>query len=132
MTRLAATHLLLQGIGVISWWMLLLAVPSARAPFTAAGAPDAVLMAFLLPDLVFVGAGSLVAAVGLLRARIWAWPVLLVHATAAVFAGLYCLTLPLWSGGSGWLAAVPMLPVAVVPAGIAWLLRPRTPIRTGS
>lgn len=110
---------------MLAWWVLLLAVPESRALFTAAGAPDAVLLAFGAPDVLLVGAGSLLAAFGLARETRWAWTVLLVHAACAVYAGLYCVSLPLLAGGSGWLAAVAMAPVLVVPATLAVLLRPR-------
>lgn len=126
--RLAVAYLVLQGVGVVAWWVLLAAVPDSRALFTAAGAPDAVLLAFVVGDLVLVAGGSFVAAVGVARRAAWAWPVLLVHAGAAVFAGLYCVTLPLLAGGSGWIAAVAMLPVLVVPPVLAIVLRPR-PVR---
>ena len=105
--------------------MLLLTVPASRPWFTAAGAPDAVLLAFLLPDVLLVGLGSLLAAAGIARDTRWAWPVLLVHAASAVYAGLYCVSLPVLTGGSGWIAGVAMLPVLVVPAALALLLRPR-------
>lgn len=127
--RLAVAYLAVQGVGVLAWWGLLLAVPASRALFTADGAPDGVLLAFLLPDVVLVGAGSLVAAGGISRGARWAWPVLLVHAACAVYAGLYCVSLPAFNGGSGWIAAVAMLPVLVVPAVLAFLLRPRTAAR---
>lgn len=124
--RLAVAYLVVQGAGVLAWWVLLLVVPDSRPPFTAAGAPDAVLLAFLAGDVCLVGLGSLVAAAGIARAARWAWPALLVHAASAVYAGLYCVSLPLFAGGSGWLAAVAMIPVLVVPAVLALLLRPRS------
>lgn len=123
--RVAAAYLAVQGVGVLAWWVLLLVAPESRPLFTAAGAPDAVLLAFLVGDVVLVGAGSLVAAVGIVRDTRWAWPVLLVHAATAVYAGLYCVSLPVLADGSGWLAAVAMTPVLLVPAALAWLLRPR-------
>jgi hypothetical protein len=123
--RAAVGYLVVQGVGVLAWWVLLLTVPASRPLFTADGAPDAVLLAFLVGDVVLVGAGSLVAAVGVARGTRWAWPALLVHAASCVYAGLYCVSLPLLSGGSGWLAAVCMAPVLVVPATLAVLLRPR-------
>ena len=123
--RLAVAYLILQGVGVLAWWVLLLAFPASRALFTAEGAPDAVLLAFLVGDVVLVGIGSFAAAAGITGHRAWAWPVLLVHAGAAVFAGLYCVLLPVLTGGPGWIAAVAMLPVLVVPPLLAWMLRPR-------
>jgi hypothetical protein len=123
--RLAVAYLVLQGVGVLAWWVVLAVAPGARALFTAAGAPDVVLLAFVVGDLALVAGGSFMAAVGVARGAAWAWPVLLVHAGAAAFAGLYCVTLPLLAGGSGWVAAVAMLPVLVVPPALAVVLRPR-------
>jgi len=110
---------------VLAWWILLLTVPASRGFFTADEAPDAVLLAFLIGDVLLVGGGSLLAAVGLARETAWAWPVLLVHTGAAVFAGLYCVLVPVLTAGSGWIAAVAMLPVLVVPPVLASVLRPR-------
>ena len=127
--RLAVAYLVVQGIGVLAWWVLLFTVPDSRELFTADGAPDAVLLAFVAGDVALVGLGSLVAAVGIARDTPWGWPVLLVHAGAAVFGGLYCVLLPLLAAGSGWLAAAAMIPVLVVPPTLAWVLRPRTQAR---
>lgn len=123
--RLACAYLVVQGLGVLAWWVMIVAVPASRPLFTVPGAPDGLLLAFLLGDVVLVGVGSLIAAVGVLRRTRWAWPVLLVHASAAVYAGLYCISLPVVTGGSAWPAVVAMTPVLVVPAALAWLLRPR-------
>ena len=63
---------LLQGLGGVGWWCLLLAVPESRALFLSETLSERVLLAFWLPDgVVFVG-GSFVLAYGLWRQRCWA------------------------------------------------------------
>jgi hypothetical protein len=123
--RFAVAYLALQGVGALGWWAALAAWPESRAHFQPAGAPDAALFAFAVADLLLFAVGSLAAAVGVARRAAWAWPVLLVHCGAAMYAGLYCLMLPLVAGGAGWVGAVLMVPAAVVPPWLAWRLRPR-------
>lgn len=130
--RLAGAYLLVQGAGVVAWWIVLALAPAARAPFRAATAPDATLLAFAVGDLLMVGVLSVLTGVGVLRRWRWAGPALLVHASACVYAGLYCLSLPLLGDGSGWAAALGMVPVLAVPPLIvlAWfggLLTPAAP-----
>lgn len=61
-----AAYLAAQGIGVAGWWMSL-AHPTPRAWFLPAGGLEPAFAAFLVPDLVTIVAGSLGAAVLLLR-----------------------------------------------------------------
>ena len=121
--KLTILFLVLQGVGTFVWWAVLLIFPTAREPFMAPGAPDATLLAFLIPDLLIYAGGALVAAYGLLRRSAWAWPALCVNVGASVYAALYALTLPFISGG-GWLGALMMLPSLIVLPVALWLLRP--------
>ena len=57
--RLAIVYLIVQGVGALIWWAMLLFAPSSREPFLAAGAPDSTLLAFLTPDLVLFAGASL-------------------------------------------------------------------------
>src|SRR5437868_5391459 len=99
---LAIWFLIVQGAGVVAWWLVLLLFPTARAPFMAPGAPDATLLAFIGADLLVYAGGSFAAAYGLGRRRRWGWPALCFNGGAGVYAALYGLALPLFSGG-GWL-----------------------------
>jgi len=119
----AITFLIAQGVGGGVWWLLLLTWPASRAPFMAEGAPESTLLAFVAADLLLYVGGSLAAAWGIYKHRTWAWPVLCVHAGAAVYAGLYCVVLFLFSPSS-WLGALMMAPSIVIPPVLAWLLRP--------
>ncbi len=123
--RFAVVYLTAQGLAALLWWAVLAAFPAARAHFKPAGAPDSTLFAFAVADILLFAVGSLAAAVGLHQNTPWAWPVLVAHAGAAAYAGLYCVTLPAVAGGSGWLAAVGMAPAVVVPPALAWQMRPR-------
>lgn len=119
LARAAGAYLVAQGLGVLAWWGVMLLVPVARAPFRAAGAPDASLLAFAVADVLLVGVASILAGIGVWAGHPRTGPVLLVHASAAVYAGLYCVSLPLVGDGSGWVAALGMIPVLVVPPLIA-------------
>lgn len=129
--RFGAIYFLLQGVGALAWWVMLLMAPDTRRHYLAPGAPDDMLLAFLLPDLLlFVGA-SLLAACGLRRRASWTWPVLCAQAAASAYAELYCLNLLVLTRGTVWLGAALMAPSFIVPPWLAWRLRPRTPGRAG-
>ncbi len=122
--RLGVCYLLAQAVGAAVWWCVLLASPPARAPFKAAGAPDATLLAFVVADLALFVGTSAACAYGLWAERRWAWPLLCVHAGAAGYAALYCWTLVGFTDGDGLLGAVLMSPSLVVPGLLTWRLRP--------
>jgi hypothetical protein len=123
--KLATGFMLLQGIGTLAWWVLLMLYPPARTPFLAPGAPDSTLLAFIVPDLAMFISSAFVAAYGLAKNRDWAWTALCVQTGAAVYAALYALALPLFSG-SAWLGAAMMFPSLILLPLFAWLLRPES------
>ena len=47
-----------QGAAILLWWLLLWLVPDAR-PYFQIGGSETALLAFWLPDLLLLGAGSL-------------------------------------------------------------------------
>jgi hypothetical protein len=120
---LAVLYLVVQGLAVIGWWTLLLLRPEIRQDFTAPGSPDATLLAFIVGDLTIYATGSLVAAYGLAYRRSWGWAALCVNTGAGVYAALYGLALPMFSGGA-WIEALMMAPALVVLPALVWLLRP--------
>lgn len=119
----AVGYLASQGIGGLAWWVMLLIWPESRGYFLAPGSPDTSLLAFAAPDLLLFVGGSLAAAYGLGTNRAWAWPVLLLHTGAALYAALFAVSL-CWLAPNTWLGAALMGPSLVVPALIAWRLRP--------
>jgi hypothetical protein len=110
---LAGPYFALQGVLVLLWWTSLMVHPPLRDHFQPPGSPPEHLLAFWLPDLALIAAGSLAAAY--LRARggrrllAVAWIV----AGAITYATLYCLALSL-ATGEAWLSVVLMLPAAVL------------------
>ncbi len=115
-----AAYLALQGLLILAWWGGLQVSPDFRALFLPPGMPDAQLMAFWLPDLGLAAAGSLACAVGLLRRRRWASPLLWALAGAMAYAALYCLALSLLTGGA-WAASLLMLPAMLLTLAAALL-----------
>jgi hypothetical protein len=115
--------LVIQGVAVFAWWAILLLRPDTRQFFKVPDASDASLLAFMVGDLTIYATGSLVAAYGLALGRTWGWAALCVNAGAGIYAALYGLTLPLFSGGV-WLGALMMAPALVVLPMLVWLLRP--------
>ncbi len=120
----AIIYLSLQGSGAVVWWALLLVSPAFRRHFLPSDCPDVTLLAFGIADgLLFVGL-SFACAIGLMRVRSWAWPLLCVHAGAAMYAALYCVTLTLLTHGQALWGTLLMLPALLVPPYLAWKLRP--------
>jgi hypothetical protein len=115
----SAVYPLAQGLGALGWWIVLWRWPCARAYFKANSAPDSTLLAFLLPDLVVLIAGSLVGAYAIATRQRWELPAMYVLAGASIYAALYCWGLTIATGGEGLLGAVLMSPLLVAPAIIA-------------
>ena len=121
---LGIAFLCAQTVGAFAWWCSLLIWPASRGWFMARGAPDAVLLAFAIPDaFLFLGAAA-ASAFGLWSHRSWAWPLLCVHSGAAGYAALYCWCLVVLTNGDGWLGAVLMSPSLIVLPTLVWGLRP--------
>ncbi|MCA9022863.1 MAG: hypothetical protein KDA74_22090, partial [Planctomycetaceae bacterium] len=92
---------LLQGLGGVGWWYLLLAAPESRSLFLSETLPERVLLAFWLPDGVIFVTGSFVLAYGLCKQRRWARSVLFFLTGGIAYVSLYCLSLSLATQG-GW------------------------------
>src|SRR5690348_8788085 len=103
-----SAYFALQGVAVISWWLVLLFVPSTRAYFQM-GSSAEMLLAFWLPDLLLLGVGSLVGAGLGLREHSLGLFVLCAVCGAVGYAGLYCLAFALLTD-TGWLGVALMLP----------------------
>lgn len=120
--RFAITWMVLQTIGIVAWWSLLLLLPSTRVWFLIPGSPDLNLLAFLLPDAVLGVIAGIVSVVALHRRHPLAWPALVVLTGAMVYAALYCVAVTL--AGGGWIGAALMGPCLVVLPLLCWRLRP--------
>ena len=65
--RTAGVYLLLQAAAVLTWWVAVVGSRTVRGWFFPYGGLDPAFAAFLLPDLAFLVAGSLVVARARLR-----------------------------------------------------------------
>ena len=123
---LAALYFGSQGAAGLAWWLSLLAVPSLRAPFVAAGAPEATLFALAPADILLFAGGSLAASAGISRGARWAMPLAWLTAGACAYAALYTVGLA-WLAGASWLGAALMLPAAAASVAAAARAPNRTP-----
>src|SRR5688572_23072265 len=107
----AGIYFAFQACAVAAWWLVLLTVPSSRVYFRMGAGADSetVLLAFWLPDLLLLAAGSAVAA-GLCFSASRLLPLALWFVCGAIsHATLYCLAFALLTD-TGWLGVTLMLP----------------------
>ncbi len=121
--QIAAIAVGLQAAAAGLWWFALIAQPALRPHFRSASAPDATLLAFALPDLLLFTLAGLLAAAGTWQRQPWAWPLLVLHSGAALYAALYCLNLTLLTG-EATLAAFLMAPALLILPSALWITRP--------
>jgi hypothetical protein len=119
---LAPAYLVLQALAIAAWWLVLWLVPTARPPFVVGDWPEGTLLAFALPDVLVLVAGSLAAAHGLRAQRPWARPVLWLVAGAVLYATLWCINAVAITG-AGWLSAALMLACAAAMAVVLAVVR---------
>ncbi len=117
--RYGALYLAIQSLGAALWWIMLWIYPASRAYFRAANAPDAALLAFFAPDLIFFIGAGIWAAITLLRAPHKAQLPLALHVGGASYAALYCLQQWLMTGEAP-LAALFMAPALIVGPLLLW------------
>src|ERR1700741_1632526 len=111
--RFAPHYFFLQGVLVVLWWIGLHMRPELRVHFQPPGTPDAVLLSFVLPDLLLLAAGSFAATYAITFGLRWAQPAAWLVAGATAYATLYCLALSVETGGA-WLSVVLMVPSALL------------------
>lgn len=105
----ACLYFALQGIAVVAWWLMLIFVPSTRVYFLMGDNSETVLLAFWLPDLFLIAAGSVAASV-LCYLKSKFIPVALWFVCGAVsYAALYCLAFAFLTD-KGWRGVTLMLP----------------------
>ncbi len=115
-TRTAALYYLFQGLAVAGWWAALVARPEWRGYFQLETGSQTSLIAFWLPDLAFLAAGSIAAAWLLYSRNRYAtqamWLVTGAVSHAAVYTFSYALLTDL-----GWLGVVMMF-AAMIWSGV--------------
>lgn len=121
--RSASIYFALQGIAVFAWWTWLFFVPLSRKYFQM-GADENTLLAFWLPDLFLLGAGSLVASAlcffdnKFLSVAVW------FVAGLISYASFYCLAFALLTD-TGWLGIALMFPAMILSGNFAVGLSPQ-------
>lgn len=107
----AAIYFFLQGAAVLAWWILLFSVPESRFYFKM-GNDETVLLSFWLPDILFLGFGSIVAGFLCRDAHkyrsIAAWFVTGLVTYASVYTFSYAIMTD-----TGWLGVVFMAPATL-------------------
>ena len=117
--RYAAAYLVAQAVCVSLWWLALATRPDIRGLFRPADSPDLMLLAFWLADLTCVVAGSVFAAVLVLRRDPRRTAALWFTNGAMVYGTLYCLIVTAMSGGEAALGLALMLPATAITLAIA-------------
>ncbi|HKO41994.1 MAG TPA: isoprenylcysteine carboxylmethyltransferase family protein [Pyrinomonadaceae bacterium] len=111
--KTAAAYFLLQGAAVLLWWLTLFFYPSTRRYFQFDAAPETSLLAFSLPDVILLGAGSLVAGFLCFFGNKLASGAMWLVSGAISYATLYCLALAVLTD-TGWLGVTLMLPAVLL------------------
>ncbi len=120
----ACLYFAFQGFAVLLWWLLLLFVPASRVWFQMGDSPT-VLLAFWLPDLFLLAAGSFVASLFcVLQSELEVVALWFVCGTIS-YATLYCLAFALMTD-TGWLGVTLMFPAMIWSGNFAIALSPTT------
>ncbi len=105
----AGIYFAFQAVAVVVWWLLLLLVPSSRGYFQMGAGSEATLLAFWLPDLLLIAAGSAVASGLCFFDSKLIPPALWFVCGSITYATLYCLAYAVLTD-TGWLGVTLMLP----------------------
>ena len=118
----ASIYFAFQGVAVIAWWVLLIAVPTSRKYFQM-GDGETILLAFWLPDLFLLAIGSLILS-WLIIANHKFMPIVLWFVVGTIsYASFYCLAFA-WMTETGWLGVVAMFPAMIMSGNFAIGLTP--------
>ncbi len=107
--KAAALYFLAQGLGVIAWWILLIAWPESRLMFVLEPNRETSLLAFWLPDLLLIGPFSFIAALFIFSRRKYSEHVVWLVTGAVTYATLYTFAMVMMTD-RGWLGVVMMVP----------------------
>ncbi|MBK9155833.1 MAG: isoprenylcysteine carboxylmethyltransferase family protein [Chloracidobacterium sp.] len=107
--RTAALYYLLQGLGVIAWWILLVAYPESRGWFQLEANSQLSLFAFWLPDALLIAAGSLITAYLTFSRNRFESAATWLLTGAVSYAMFYTLAFAMMTD-RGWLGVVLMMP----------------------
>ncbi|EKK04385.1 protein-S-isoprenylcysteine O-methyltransferase [Rhodopirellula baltica SH28] len=109
--RIVSAYLVVQAIGTLGWWMLLLVYPASIQWFQPASWPDGSLLSFWMADFVLIVAGSLLAAICVWRRTSSAATLVWVIAAVTWYPTLVCIATSLQTG-EAWIASAMMVCMA--------------------
>ncbi len=121
--RNAIVYFLIQGFGVAAWWLTLWLKPESRELFLM-NSDRATLLAFWMPDLVIMFAGSLVVAALISARSSLLVPVVWFVVGATAYATFYCFSSALMTD-LGWLGFVMMAGATILSGNFAIALTPQ-------
>ena len=121
-SKSATIYFAFQGIAVIAWWILLIAVPTSRKYFQM-GNDETILLAFWLPDLFLLAIGSLTLSWLIVVNHKFILIVLWFVVGTISYATFYCLAFA-WMTDTGWLGVTAMFPAMVTSGNFAIGLTP--------
>src|SRR5262245_30419329 len=107
--RNAAIYYALQGLAVVVWWATLFVAPETRTYFQLDAESATSLMAFFVPDIIFLGIGSFAASFLDFRKHRYATAAMWLVTGAISYASLYTLSV-VFVTDHGWLGIALMLP----------------------
>ncbi|EMI45564.1 methyltransferase family protein [Rhodopirellula sp. SWK7] len=116
--KIVASYFIVQAIGVLAWWGLLVLVPGSVQWFQPEGWPEGSLLGFWLSDLVLLIGGSLVVAEAVAQQRNWATTAVWALAIAICYPTLYCIGVSVLVNDA-WLASAMMVSMAGVTFAMA-------------
>lgn len=124
-SKSASIYFAFQGIAVLIWWVLLIAIPTSRRYFQM-GSDENILLAFWLPDLFLLAIGSLLLS-WLIAVKHKFMPIVLWFVAGAIsYATFYCLAFA-WQTDTGWLGVTAMFPAMMTSGNFAIGLTPAFP-----
>ena len=108
----AAVYYLLQGIGVVGWWMMLVFWPGTRGYFQLEADSQTSLLAFWLPDLAFAAIGSVATAFLIYLRNRYETAAMWLVTGAVSYAAVYTFTFAA-ATDRGWVGVVMMFPAMI-------------------
>ncbi len=120
--RAASIYFSIQGLAVVGWWLLLFFVPSSRIYFQM-GDSETTLLAFWLPDLFLLAAGSFAAALFCFFDGKFLSNILWFVVGAISYATVYCFSFALMTD-TGWLGVALMAAAMTLSGNFAVGLSP--------
>lgn len=110
-TTIVAVYLIVQALGTVVWWGMLLSTPQSMGWFQPAGWTTQSLLGFLLPDLVLLVAGSTITSFAVWTEKSWSTLAIWMLVAAVWYPTLYCIGVSFMTD-QAWIASATMATMA--------------------